>query len=1191
MYLQAIEIQGFKSFPKHQYIEFHPGVTAIVGPNGCGKSNVTDAVRWVLGEQSAKSMRGDKMEDVIFNGTDARKRMAYAEVSIHLNNADRSLERDQDLVVITRRYFRSGESEYLINQQNCRLKDIHLLLADTGIGKDGYSVIEQGRVDDILSERSEDRRKIFDEAAGIVKFKLRKTEAEQKLARTADSWQRLGDILQEMERQLKPLARQAEVAERYKQIYGEARNLDIYLSIAEISKEEDQTFERQEYQRQLEQDLTEIEKEREEVYQERQASLEQRQSSEETNEKLADAFREADRRLASLKEEEVQAAERLRYASARQTEIKIAQTDLEANSGNLEEKLTRREQHRSDLLERKQQLATALSAKEAEFAEYKARLDEAAKLKEAKTKQLSDLRQQLFDLRSSSFAKHSEDTQLAEREAELKLSIDKEEAYLKAQTTILSSKREALTQAQIEKAKLAEVLQLKAKELEAKAQSLRDSEKFLTEFALEVKHKQYQADTLRRLEENQEGYHQAVRSLSQAVENDPSLGEGLLGPVAQLIRVDKKYELAVEMALGGAIHNLVTDTAVTASRLIHWLNDTRSGRETFLPLDKIEYRRLSPGDLRWLNGMPGFLGCLSDFIEVPSELDRLAAYLGGRLVLAEDLDCAMRMAQRSGQSLRIVTLAGEIINPGGSMTGGQRKKALSGLLSRSQDIQKLEEEIQNITAKAKQLQSELTNKQAESKQLRASLQEDQQLLQEAELKLAGLAAEAKQEETLLTEHKSRKESLDADLRVLEERQAGVRSDQANLERQIDTLTTQENKLLEADSRSTDDSGATELEDLRNQIVDFKIQMASLEEALKGIEELQKQLLAEQEQRSTRALDLETESLKLSEETNQIQKRSSALATEKERWENELDRISAEQVKLREQKQSAVAAESKLFEQLEQINERLTVLNREKERYQAQTERIADKLNQEKNRLWEEYRLSYNQAKDLAKTLDPADKSKKRLRILQEELRSMPQVNHAAPEDYAALKERYELLQTQRADVEETRNQLTQVIEGLEDAMRKQFTEELAVINKDFQECFAALFSGGRAELQAGEGDLLTCDIEIKAQPPGKRLQNLRLLSGGERALTAIALIFAIFRQRPAPFCFLDEVDSALDETNVIRFAEFIRGYTDTTQFIVVTHRKGTMEAADRLYGVTMKERGVSDILSLELAESEAYAQA
>lgn len=1190
MYLQAIEIQGFKSFPKHQYIEFHPGVTAIVGPNGCGKSNVTDAVRWVLGEQSAKSMRGDKMEDVIFNGTDSRKRMSYAEVSIYLNNVDRSLERDQDLVVITRRYFRSGESEYLINQQNCRLKDIHLLLADTGIGKDGYSVIEQGRVDNILSERSEDRRKIFDEAAGIVKYKLRKAEAEQKLARTADSWQRLEDVSQEMERQLKPLARQAEVAERYRQIYGEARDLDIYLSIAEISKEEDQASERLAYQNQLEQELEELEAEREQVYQERQANLEQRRSSDVETEKLAEAFREADRRLASLKEEEVQAAERLRYAASRQTEIKAARTDLEANSSNLEEKLVRRQQHRADLLERKQNLLTALTTKEEEFSQEKARLDEAAKLKEAKTKELADLRQQIFTLRSESFAKHSEDTQLAERAAELKLNIEKEEAYLKAQTAILNSKQEALSQSEFEKAKRSEALAGKTRELEDKNAALKESEKILTESALEVKHKQYQLDTLRRLEENQEGYHQAVRSLSQAIEHDPALGQGLLGPVAQLIRVDKKYELSVEMALGGALHNLVTDTAITASRLIRWLNETRSGRETFLPLDKIEYRRLNPHDLRWLKEMPGFLGCLSDYIKVEDDLDRLAAYLGGKVVLAENLDYAMQMAEKSGQSLRIVTLDGEIISPGGSMTGGQKKKALSGLLSRGQDIQRLEEEILDLTSKAKQLETELYTKEAESKDLRANLQEERENLQKAELELAGLAADVRQEETLLTEHQSRKESLDADLRILEERQLQNRSAQAELEQQMDALSARESTLKEADSPSNDDSSTNGLEDLRNQIVDFKIQIASLEEALKGIEEIQSQLLAEQEQRSSRSLDLEAESEKLSAESKQIQERSAALTAEKVECEKELDQISAEQIKLREQKQDAVAMESKLFDQLEQINERLTILNREKERYQAQTERIADKLKQEKNRLWEDYRLSYNQAKELAKTLDPEDKSKKHLRILQEELRSMPQINHAAPEDYAALKERYELLQTQRADVEETRTQLLQVIEGLEDAMRKQFAEELTVINKDFQDCFTALFSGGRAELQAGEGDLLTCDIEIKAQPPGKRLQNLRLLSGGERALTAIALIFAIFRQRPAPFCFLDEVDSALDETNVLRFAEFIRGYTDTTQFIVVTHRKGTMEAADRLYGVTMKERGVSDILSLDLAESEAYAQ-
>lgn len=1191
MYLKAVEIQGFKSFPTRQYIEFHSGLTAIVGPNGCGKSNVTDAVRWVLGEQSAKSLRGAKMEDVIFNGTSTRKPMSSAEVSIYIDNSDHSLDFDYDTLVVTRRYYRSGESEYLINQKSCRLRDIRELFADTGIGQDGYSIIEQGRVDEILSERSEDRRKVFDEAAGIVKYKMRKREAERKLLRTDDNLQRLEDLSGEMERQLKPLAKQAKEAQIYKMLASEVRDLDIYLSVLAIQEEEHKEKDRVRYYASLLKDITVLEEEKDKLHSERSELLANRKKREIKGDQLNEHFNEKTKSLALLAEEKALAAERERAAKKRIEDIHSELKKTDFSTENLEGKLKQRDDHRLRLVERQSAGKARLAECESELAGLEEKLSSIEREEATRRERLTILQDLIFSNRSQVFALNREFDQGCIRKEELVENLSIEEENLALQVEKKSQIKTALESTALLLSEQEILLKEASLEHEKQIESIGRVEKRISEENQLIQQKDYQLNTLKRLEENREGYHQAVRAISRQIEKNPLFGEGLVGPVAELIVVEEAYELAIETALGGSLHNLVTEDSRAATKFIEWLKDTKEGRETFLPLDRIVSRRLSQSELRRVEGKQGYLGTVDEFMSCREDLSPLLEYLGGRIILADHLASAQAISDAVNKQIKVVTLEGDVVNPGGSMTGGRTSKGLSGLISRSREIDEIEFFLQEHLLIAEQNKKEL----AEQKAL---LQERSEYIQKISLKRNEVVEKKRQleeekllHETIIEERKPQLLAVKKEIEILGKRITEISVKKEALSEELLAYEDEKDKISALLSEREQDDTAEKLhrEKLREEITELKVSLGSTEEAIKGIEELKKQLLEENRRQGEERLQLEKEEADLKEDLERgIRERH--LRDEREKIiQMELKAISSEQANLKKENEAHVNRELMIFERSEQISSQLNSMEAEKERARGRQERYEEKLIREKNRIWEEYHLSFNQARDLVKDLELEDKSMARLKTLKEKLRALPPVNHSAPEDYEKLNARYELMIEQKKDVVNSRKQLTKVIEELESAMRKQFIQELQAINEDFQQCFAQLFSGGKATISPGEGDLLECDIEIKAQPPGKRLQSLSLLSGGERALTAIALVFAIFRQKPAPFCFLDEVDSALDESNVIRFAEFIQAYTDTTQFIVVTHRKGTMEAASRLYGVTMKERGVSSILSLDLSEGSLFA--
>lgn len=1188
MYLKSLEMQGFKSFPDHILIEFHQGITAIVGPNGSGKSNVTDAIRWVLGEQSARSLRGSKMEDVIFNGTSDRRRLASAEVSITFDNKDHRLPIDYETVVVTRRYYRSGESEYLINRIPCRLKDITELFADTGIGRDGYSIIGQGKVDDILSDRSDDRRKIFDEAAGIVKFKMRKADSQRKLEKTEQNLLRIHDLVTEIEDRIGPLKAQAEDAKRYEEYSSAIKSLDLTLSLREIRQSESAELQQREFVRTVEEDLKLLSREKDELYAEREQFNSDREQTDAQIEEKRTLFRETGNRLAAISEEAASAGERRRIHRQRLKELAEESEDLGLSRKELEEKIGDREQHTERLRARRHELSAGLSELEEEAGRLDARLGELEKQDEQRKQELNEIREELFTKRSRIFELRSEREQLQLRKQddsgelhEASKRLNEIESRLEELGLLKKTEEEAFNGC------MQEILEAKDLTQSVKA-VLDEAEALLHRHENSRSQKQFLLSTLRQLEDNREGYHQAVKEISREAERNPDFGTGLHGPLAELIRVSERYETAIETSMGQALHNLVCDSHKDASRFIRWLKDNKAGRETFLPLDHVEGRGLTDDELEAVESCPGFLGTADEFIEADPQYDELLLFLGGRIVLADSLRNAIEISKKARKRLRVVSLDGDVVNPGGSMTGGSTRKGLSGLLSRAREIDEAEAEIADLKERIDEDEKAIEKAKAdlhEAAEKEAALGE-KRLVHERQL--VSLNEQLRQEKLRAEEILPKKALLDERLSQSENRSLLLEEEQTRLEAEVQKAEAAEQVLkdLLSQAKGEDSSEREKRDALRERIADLRVSLGSIEESLNGIFNLKEQLEAEMKRQTKLSEDLVKERASIEHELSELEHAEQTRDDRKAALEKELSEAENSIQLLQNKRLAAQERESGLFARLEDITRRQSELQGRRERAEAEAEHIKERLHHEKNRIWETYQLSYHQAEAFVIELPDEAKAQRELKSLRNKLRSLPAINHSAPQEYEALSTRYDFILEQRADIEESKQQLETVIRDLEKAMREQFRAEFDKINLHFQTCFAALFNGGRAELIPGEGDLLECPIEIKAQPPGKRLQSLTLLSGGERALTAIALLFAIFELRPAPFCVLDEVESALDDANVIRFTDYIRHYTEDTQFILVTHRKGTMEAAERLYGVTMKERGVSTLLSMKLGEAE-----
>ncbi len=1183
MYLKKIEVQGFKSFANRLVFEFDNGITGIVGPNGSGKSNIADAVRWVLGEQSAKQLRGSKMEDVIFAGTEARKPVSFAAVSLTIDNSDHQLDIEYDELTVTRRVFRSGESEYLINGNNCRLMDIHELFYDTGIGKDGYSIIGQGQIDRILSGKPEERRELFDEAAGIVKFKKRRARAQKSLDNHAQNLVRINDILSELEKQVGPLARQSEKAREYLKLKENLKNYEVNLFLADSERLKKSIAELDSKLSIVEADMQNSQKEFEEI----------KSTYEEKDQAIRDISNEIDEISTALNKAEIDKNRLISQIDILKEQIKSANMNdehiaerIRAINSQIEERV----EEKSSLIKKKFELDDEMheifrrrSAEDEKTEALRARIDEL-------TSAIEDGKNRIFDnlnekgaIRSNIQRYETMLEQINIRKAELNSKMIAHKTDENQFDSSLSEGKKELSdiQAKIDsyESRISKLKDL----IDSLSGEIRQNEEKLSLCKERHMRETSRLETLTNIAERYDGYTNSIRKVMECKEHN----KGILGVVADIIKTDKKYELAIETALGGSIQNIVTDTESTAKKMIEFLKTNKFGRATFLPLDAVKPRT---GNREKLDSERGFIGYASSLVSVDNEYTKLSESLLGRCVVTDTIDNAIAINRKYGYTLKIVTLEGDLLNPGGSMSGGAFKNS-SNLLGRRREIEELSETIaktakaiNDITGKLNQAKDERTANIAETEKLQASLQEELIRKNTAQLQYDQIAA--KHEEVMKQYSDYHREYADIDDQI------------KDINDNLNTLRKELSDIEEYNERTN-----AEIAQMNDELEHKRIEFADASKISEGVhieysEISQKVSFAEE---NVKRVLREIEHLKESIESLNDNKEDAAKEIETKNSEidniNEMIRIAGETItgyndNLLERRNTKAELENSIktfFDQREACQAKLVELEKEQFRLSQSRDKYENENDSHIDYMWDEYELTLSQAAELKdENLTDAAEMKKAVSLLKNDIKKLGDVNVNAIEEYKEVSERYEFLRTQHDDLVESKEKLIQVINELEKGMRELFTAKFEEIKVEFDKVFRQLFGGGKGTIVLDEEaeDILEADISIISQPPGKKLQNMMQLSGGEKALTAICLLFAIQNLKPSPFCLLDEIEAALDDNNVDRFAKYLHNLTKNTQFIVITHRRGTMACADRLYGITMQEKGVSALVSVDLIEKD-----
>jgi chromosome segregation protein len=1183
MFLKRIELAGFKSFADRTELEFGRGITAVVGPNGCGKSNISDGIRWVLGEQSAKSLRGGKMEDVIFAGSDSRKPVNCSEVSLTLDNSDRALPLDFSEVTVTRRLYRNGESEYLINKQPCRLKDITELFMDTGIGKEAYSIIGQGRIEEILSTRAEDRRGVFEEASGIVKYKNRKKEAQKKLEDTEQNLVRIGDLVGELESQLEPLRQQAERAETYKSLKEELKQREIALYVHQIEGVHKAWQEASGRLAALKEQAAELAAEvgrRDAVLERERAAL---LALEETIERLQGE-------LVACVEETEKGEGQLEVLKEREANLVRSREHLNASLTAAEARLAEVNAEGDALRERRERIAAELERLRAQLAEEEARLMAAENGEEAVARlkaELFDTMQAIAQTRNDIRYLEQQREQLARRMAR----VEEERAKWREQSAALDVRRKEVAERQ--EACAAELAALRDRQV-AEGARLTELQKQLEEALAEAREWEQRRgalasrrDTIRELQDGYEGFQQGVREVLKMAKRGV-LG-GVHGAVAELIRVPARLEAAVETALGGALQHIVMEDEAAARAAIDLLKKRQAGRATFLPLDVIRPRELGAADREAARTAEGFVGIAAELVEHEPRYASIIGNLLGNVIIAERLDQANRIASRLQYRYRVVTLDGDVVNPGGSMTGGSRLKQAVSLLGRQRQLEELAREIAGAEqardaarekAEARKKEAAAVSRRIEELRGRIEQQrlDEQRLLAERER----LAQEEKRLAELGAAH-------DAEAAALEAERAGLDDAQRAHEEKLAALTDEERRLQEAirEAEELRLRSQSAREEMQAALTERKVAIARLEQDAQSLDE--------------QAARLRGEASRLAAEKRQLAEALEHNAAEADRtrteWAAQQERLNELRIRKRELTETIELRRAERAGRLQAVEredgeakERRQELKRmedELRETEIQANRTDVELDNLLRKLADEYEMSFEWAKQHYPPPDDVPAAQQEVRDLRRRIAALGEVNLGAIEEYRRISERHRFLSEQQQDLLEAKAKLHELIREMDEEMSRRFRTTFEEIRKHFRVVFTRLFGGGQADLVLSEPDRpLDTGIDIVAQPPGKKLQNLQLLSGGERALTAIALLFAILNVKPVPFCVLDEVEAALDEANVVRYAQYMREFSEQTQFIVVTHRKETMEAADVLYGVTMEEGGVSKLVSVRLEDGE-----
>lgn len=1181
MILKALEMQGFKSFPDKTVLEFNKGITAVVGPNGSGKSNISDAVRWVLGEQSTKTLRGSKMEDVIFSGTDVRKAKGFAEVTLRLDNTDRSLNKDSDEVSVTRRYYRSGDSEYLVNGESARLRDVNELFMDTGLGRDGYSIVGQGKIADMVSPKASERRDMLEEAAGISHFRYRRGDAIKRLAQAEENLVRLRDILSELESRVGPLKAQSEKAQKFIVLAGERKNLEIGIWLNTIDKTGEKMRD-QEHKIEI----------AEASHKEAQDEL---SKIGEMIDKAADGTRDINIKLEEIRNSASGFEEKL---SDIDSQIKVAENSILHNNETIE----RINRDKAAENETEQNIDAAVSAArdciqkaEEQIADATRQMDELSKQEEtyrlsssefsdraaALSGEISSLSVRLADCRVTAETANSSIEEIRSRISAIDESMgtrkDDYDALLKRKADAEASLKEI--QDEIVSVKNAiDGYTLRFENRGKKADSVKLA---IDEKQRELHKGQDRVRLLEDLEKNMEGYFGAVKAVMK--ESGRGALRGIYGPVSQLITVKDKYSAAIETALGAAVQNIVVDNETDAKRAMGFLKEHRAGRATFLPITAIKGRVLSE---QGLDDQYGFVSIASDLVSYDNKYSEIIRWLLGRTAVAEDIDSAIAIAKKYSHRFRIVTLDGQVINAGGSMTGGSRVQN-AGILSRGNEIERLkgslasmQKELDGMLSDYKLLSEDASAAKAELEGAEGDLlrAKEENIRREGELKLASdkLASVSSGVKELLEEKET-----------LEKRIESVSSGAEAARSQIDELKeTLENKEKELESITGDSKTLQKnREEVASKAAEIRLRIVSLQKDV----EANTDEITRLKNRKTGHLDRLSE---LDGEIREIEEKNDELRALTERLSADEKALKANHGDAQNQINELISQRDELEKQANDLRLHERAKSEERERLSGDIARLEERKIAMRNeydnltsKLYDEYQLTRREAAALEIEIDDYSLAAKRLAELKSQIRALGSVNVSAIEEYKEVSERYEFLSGQISDVETSRAELNKMIDDLTGKMAEQFREQFNRINSCFGQTFIELFGGGKAELRLeDERDVLGSDIEIKVQPPGKNVQNINLLSGGEKGLSAIALLFAILKVTPAPFCIFDEVEAALDDVNVSRYAQYVRRMTKNTQFILITHRRGTMEEADVLYGVTMQEKGVSKLLELKTAE-------
>ena len=1183
MYLKALEIQGFKSFPDKTVLSFGEDITAIVGPNGSGKSNISDAIRWVMGEQSTKALRGGKMEDVIFGGTALRKQQGFAEVSLVLDNTDHLFPLEESEVMVTRRYFRSGESEYYINRRSVRLKDVNELFMDTGLGREGYSIIGQGRIDEILSVKSGDRREVFEEAAGISRFRHRKEEAERKLERTQENLVRITDKIDELELQVEPLRNQSEKAKRFLLLRDELRSLEISLWLDQLEKLRAGNIK---------------------TMSDYENAVRQREEAQGAVERL---YAAAEDFSAQMRDKDVE-AEGVRFqmmqkqadANGLENAIAVLRANIQNNlenrdriqreldqqegrAGSVAAQIHERRQRLEELAGQRAQLQDQLERRQGEA-------QDAARSAGQLAGELEQLRQKesvehasAADAKALLSALAAAEQELLDRDESLRQELAAGEEALDSVRAARQEAAAALDKAQEDRDSLQNMLNGYTLRVESRQRKAKEAEERHVKLQMEENAIRSRVHMLSEMEKMYEGYSKAVKLVMGEAEKGQL--KGIHGPVAGLLHVPDACTVAIETALGGAMQHIVVEREEDGKAAIQYLKRRDGGRSTFLPLTSMR-----PSDFRdqGVRQEPGFVGLGNELIQFDARYERVFSNLLGRTVVAEDLDRAIAMARKYGYRFKIVTLDGQVLNPGGSMTGGSVSRS-AGILSRANELERLNQQAAGVAEQLTAAAHAMEEARREAAAAAYELETAQVQQRRHEDDILQLKERLGHLDSQLVQAEGRREQQQQELRQVQARSAQTETDIQAARQRIQELEGAAAALrAEAEGKAQGQAAMQEqAAAIGEAIAELNMRLAALaaeeqasNKSLNELEALKADLTGDRAERQKMLADFVERNAGLEAEIREKERQLQTLRRENEDRQGAIGRINEEKLALEAKRNQADKQAREKNSELLNLQREVSVLEQKKAAADLEEKNLLDKL-------WETYELSHEAARAQRVELESVPKAQRRVGELKSAISSLGNINLDAIEEFERVNERYTYLTDQRDDVTRSKKELEEIIAGITEEMRNIFSAQFALLNESFQHTFQELFQGGKANLELEDpDDILNCGIEIKVQPPGKALKILSLLSGGEKAFVAIALYFAILKVRPTPFVVMDEIEAALDDANVVRFARYMRQMADKTQFIVITHRRGTMEEADVLYGVTMQEQGISRLLTINLNDVE-----